>query len=442
MFTKQQTILRDLGNDLIMRRATPEDADALSEFNGNIHGIDDIDRKGVAAWTRDLLTRPHATLKPSDFTIVEETSTRRIVSSLNLIPQTWTYEGIEFGVGRPELVGTLPEFRSRGLVRAQFEVVHQWSAKRGHQVQGITGIPYYYRQFGYEFALNLGGRHMGSLPPKLKEGERERYVVRPAEAKDIPFLMSVYEQARKRSMISAEWTEAHWYNNLFEVSSDSIQKLEFRIVERDDSHEAVGYFAHARLMGLTGINTFQYELAPGVSWLEVSPCVVRYLWATGQEYAKEQNKPCTTFGFFFGAEHPAYDALGDVTPSVREPYAWYLRVPDLLGFLNHIKPVLEKRLAESIASGHSGEYLIGMYPKGMKLILENGRIAFEDWKPDHADHGNAGFPMLTFLQILFGYRSFEELKHAFPDCWWSDHATRVIIDILFPKKHSNVNGIS
>src|SRR5215213_5710787 len=98
---------------------------------------------------RDLLTRPHATLKPDDFTIVEETSTGRIVSSLNLIPQTWMYEGTEFGVGRPELVGTLAEFRGRGLVRAQFDVVHQWSAARGHMVQGITGIPYYYRQFGY-----------------------------------------------------------------------------------------------------------------------------------------------------------------------------------------------------------------------------------------------------------------------------------------------------
>ncbi len=34
-------------------------------------------------------------------------------------------KGFPFGVGRPELVGTLPEYRNRGLVRAQFEEVHQ-----------------------------------------------------------------------------------------------------------------------------------------------------------------------------------------------------------------------------------------------------------------------------------------------------------------------------
>ena len=88
---------------------------------------------------------------------------------MNLIPQTWTYEGIEFGVGRPELVGTAPEFRNRGLVRAQFDEVHKWSAERGHMVQVITGIPYYYRLFGYEMALDLAGRRVGfeANVPKL-----------------------------------------------------------------------------------------------------------------------------------------------------------------------------------------------------------------------------------------------------------------------------------
>ena len=98
MFTQPKTNLRDLGTGLIMRCATPEDADALAEFNGKIHGENELDAQRVRTWTHDLLTRPHPTLRPSDFTIVEETATGRLVSSLNLIPQTWSYEGIEFGV--------------------------------------------------------------------------------------------------------------------------------------------------------------------------------------------------------------------------------------------------------------------------------------------------------------------------------------------------------
>ena len=161
------------------------------------------------------------------------------------------------------------------------------------------------------------------------------------------------------------------------------------------------------------------------------------MWDIGQEYGRRENRPCTTFSFLLGAEHPAYETLGSVMNG-GQPYAWYLRVPDVVGFLNHIKPVLEKRLADSIACGHSGEYLIGMYPNGFRLTLEDGHIRIDPWKPDHADHGNAGFPMLTFLQILFGYRSFEELKAAFPDCWWSDTSTRIVLNALFPKKGSSL----
>ena len=438
--------IRDLGNGLILRHGMPEDGEALALFNGEQLGDEGLagrDGQGLAAMTRDIFSlRPHVSLTPDDFTIVEETASGRIVSSMCLIPQTWTYEGIEFGMGRPEYVATHPDFRKRGLIRAQFDVVHQWSAERNLMVQGITGIPYFYRQFGYEFALNLGGRHFGSVPPKLKTGEKEKFNMRPTEEKDIPFLMSTYEYGCKRSMVSANWSHAHWHNNLYEMSADNIQRLEFRVVEHAETHESVGYLAHSPHIIMSGVYAFHFELQPGVSWLEVAPFVARYLWNTGQEYAKIENQPCETFGFYLGGSHPAYDALGKSIPTAREPYAWYLRVPDLIGFLQHIKPVLEKRLAESIVCGHSGEYLIGMYPKGVRLVLESGRITgIEAWKPNHADHGNAGFPELTFLQILFGYRSYDELAHAFPDCWWDGDSTRLIVNTLFPKKHSNVYGI-
>ena len=438
MFTQQQTILRELGNGLLMRRATAEDVDALSEFNVNIHGEDEADRRGVAAWTRDLLTGPHATFQPGDFIIIEEAGTGRIVSSMCLIPQTWSYEGIEFGVGRPELVGTLPEFRGRGLIRAQFDEVHKWSVERGLIVQAITGIRYYYRQFGYEYALDLNRWHMGSRVPRLNEGEQENYLIRPAQESDIPFLMSVYEYGTGRGLIRVKWTAEHWHNNLYELSEENPHRLEYRIIERAGSRDPIGYFAQSPALGSSGVRAFHYELAPGISWLEVTPYVIRSLWESGQEFARRENRPCTTFSFLLGVQHPAYDVLGNSVVNGGQPYAWYLRVPDLVGFLNHIKPVLETRLADSIACGHSGEYLIGMYPKGVRLILENGLIKFDPWKPDHADHGNAGFPMLTFTQILFGYRSFEELKFAFPDCWWSDQNTRLLLNILFPKKSSSL----
>jgi hypothetical protein len=439
MFSKQQTILRDLGNGLVLRRSTPEDADALAEFNGNIHGDDELDKQRLAAWTRDLLTRPHPTLGPYDFTIVEETASGRIVSSMNLIPQTWSYEGIEFGVGRPELVGTAPEFRNRGLVRLQFEEIHKWSEERGHRVQAITGIPYYYRQFGYEMALNLDGRRFGfeGNVPKLMEGEPEPYRIRRAVDADLTFIAELYERAIQRHMIACVRTPEVFKYELDGQSENNSDHYIMFIIE-EPSGEPVGYFQHPNCIGGNGVVAIWYELKPGVSWLAVTPTLVRHLWARGQEYARRDGKTCTSFGFILGEQHPAYDALG-VNMAVRTPYAWYLRIPDLVGFLHHIRPVLEKRIGESIAAGHSREIKISFYRDGLRLVLEKGRLAaIESWKPSPDDEGAIAFPDRTFIQILSGYRSYDELHHSFADCWCDTEDVRTLINILFPKKLSDV----
>lgn len=442
MFTKHQTILRDLGNGLVMRRSTPQDADALAEFNRLIHADNEADGQCLAAWTRDLLTRPHPTFSPNDFTIIEEVATGRIISTMNLISQTWSYEGIKFGVGRPELVGTLPEFRNRGLVRMQFEEIHKWSAERGEMIQAITGIPFYYRQFGYEMALDLDARRFGyeAQVPKLKEGEAEPYTIRAAQESDLPFIEKLYDQTCQRSMIACERTLAMFRYELMGRSENN--NCWVSCIVEDKAGEPAGFFRHPGYHH-DSLVAARYELKPGISWLEVTPSVVRYLWAKGQEYAKRDGGDCNSFGFMLGAAHPAYEALGKRLPTRRDPYAWYLRVPDVRGFLDYIKPVLEKRLAESIATNHSREIRISFYRTGLRIMIEHGKFAaIELWKPAPRAEGDVAFPDLTFLQLLFGYRSYEELEYTFADCWCDADDVRVLLNILFPKRLSNVYPIA
>ena len=167
-------IIRDLGDGLILRHATPEDTQAVVQFNREIHGEDEWDTRGLDDWTRDLISGESPYMKASDFSIVEDTRTGEIVSSCCLISQTWSYEGIPFKVGRPELVGTKKDYRRRGLVRAQFDVLHEWGAKRGELAQVITGIPFYYRQFGYAMALNLSGGILDTkcMFPSLRKAKK------------------------------------------------------------------------------------------------------------------------------------------------------------------------------------------------------------------------------------------------------------------------------
>jgi len=86
---------------------------------------------------------------------------------------------------------------------------------------------------------------------------------------------------------------------------------------------------------------------------------------------------------------------------------------------------------------------LSFYRMGLEIVLDHGRItAIEPWKPSPSAEGNAGFPDLTFLQLLFGYRSFYELEYTFADCWCTSEDVRVLLNILFPKKLSNVYPIA
>lgn len=444
--TTRQPILRDLGDGLILRRSSPADADALADFCGRIHSDEGFDHPDlrIAAWTRDLLTKPHPTFQPDDFSVVAEAATGRIVSTLNLISQTWTYEDIPFGVGRPELVGTLPEYRNRGLVRLQMDEVHRWSAARGQMVQAITGIPYYYRLFGYEMGLDLDGGRGGFAPsiPALKDGELEPFSIRPATEADIPFLMDLYQQAAARSEVYAVRPEAMWRYDLLERSPSSVGRGAWEIIERAADGDPVGALMRPNYASRDTLFVMRYELKAGVSWLEVNPSVLRHLWPLCQTPDPETGKVRTAYTFLLGQEHPVYALMGASLPQIRKPYAWYARVPDLPAFLRHIAPALETRLERSIAVGYSGEMKISFYKTGLRLVFERGKlVTVEGWRPAPEDDGHAAFPDLTFLQILFGYRSLQELRLSFADCWWQTETIRALLEILFPKKNSSVLGI-
>ncbi|MDQ3705647.1 MAG: GNAT family N-acetyltransferase [Chloroflexota bacterium] len=437
----EEDIPQDLDDGLVMRKARPEDREALADFHAN--NLLDIGEtgpnEGLHAWMLDLMSGEHPTFRPGDFVLVEDTNAGKIVSSMGLISQTWTYEGIPFKFGQPEIVSTDPTYRRRGLVRAQFNEVHRWSALRGEMVQGITGIPWYYRQFGYEMAINLGGARSGFRPhvPRLKDGEAEPYRFRRAAREDVPFILEMYQQATSRSMLASIRDEALWRYDIEGRSEKSDFRVELRVIETPEG-EPVGALAHSWKLRASRLGSLLYEVKPGVSLLAVTDSVLRYLYATGEEYAKRDGEEFEAFGFSLGEQHPVYDTIPERLPRIRKPYAWYIRVPDVPAFVKHITPALEKRLAGSPQSGYTGELKINFYRSGLLLKFQQGSISVGEWKPDRVEEGDAAFPDLTFLQLLFGYRSLEELQHAFPDCSTNTATGSALLPILFPKRVSNV----
>ena len=438
---------RELGGGLVLRRATAADIEAVATFNSRMHRWSPTLPlpERFADWTRDLLGGAHPTAAPRDFTVVEDTATGAIVSTMGLIAQVWSYGGVPIAVARPELVGTEPAYRRRGLVRAQLAVVHDWAAARGALALGITGIPWYYRQFGYEMTLALDGGRAGYAPqiPALAPGAAEPFALRPATEADLPFVCRTYDDGMRRYAVAALRTEEQWRYELAGRRPTSLQSRALRVIT-DATGAAVGVLIHWPFLNEGGVFVVEScELRPGLPWTAVLPSVLRYTRDTAARYAERDAVPAlASYLFLLGTRHPLYAATPQWLPQERRPYAWYLRVPDLPRFIRAVAPTLERRLADSPLAGYSGERRISFYRDGLRLAFAGGRlVAAAPWRPTDAEEGDCAFPDLTFLHLLFGHRSLAEVRHLFADCWADDEAA-ALLDALFPPGPADVWGLA
>jgi hypothetical protein len=81
---------------------------------------------------------------------------------------------------------------------------------------------------------------------------------------------------------------------------------------------------------------------------------------------------------------------------------------------------------------------LSFFRTALRLTFQEGHVAIDRWQPEQMEAGHAFFPDLTFLQLLFGFRSLADLEYAFPDCSAATDDARALLPILFPQKSSVV----
>jgi hypothetical protein len=439
---------RDLGDGLMLRWSTPADTEAIAHLHSMVHRDqpDAPPNARIAARMRLLMRGDFPGMGAGDFAVVEDTAHAEhpIVACACLWRHTWEYEGIPLGVGRPEYVATAAAYRNRGLIRAIFTLLHARSAAEGHQLQAITGINHYYRQFGYEYALDLEGKRVVTVTqiPPLSPGAEEAHLMRPATVEDIPQIMALHAQRRADSLLWSVAPAGYWRYQIVELAEiGSPNKAGGLLMIADAAGNSIGYLHASLRRGGPNLDVYAFETLPGINLRAVTLAMLRRLAAYGQAIPNSApDAPLQTLTFQLGRAHPVYIALGsDLAPVHDPPYAWYIRAPDLLGLLWLIAPALERRLAASLLAGYSGALKLDWYRGGARLAFDLGKlVAVEPWRPPaYGEEADAGCPALTFLQLLCGYRSLDELRAIFPDVWAHGEA-QLLLAILFPKRPSYV----
>jgi len=415
----------DLGDGLQIRFARKEDIDPLCELVGTVWP----NWAGLKDWSREFYEGVNPKASHQDTLVVEEKRNDRLVSYLTLISRNWTYGGVPFRCGQIEAVGTDPKYRQKGLMVRLFDVVHQLSAARGELMQVIWGIAWVYRKVGYAYALPNFGAGSWQVPksliPPLPDGEAEPFPLRPLDQEDQALVRELYQRGTQRGIFAVVKDEQHWAFLFQGYRHKEALNMTWRVIT-DKEGRAIGYVT---LFLFGGTSVTSLELAAGHSYLQLMPSLLRQLAYLNPE------KPLETVNFSLPPNHPAGKALPAHTRHNNPAAALYVRIPDMVAYLRHIRPALEANLVGTETEGYTGELKINCLRWGLRFGFENGRItAIEPWLGEGIQkiHHQPRFVFDTFTQLVGGFKRCEELMEAYPDCWMDAQSSR-LLDALFPR---------
>ena len=417
-----------LDSDLVMRKATAADAAPLGEFLTEVMGFvrtpDDLRR-----WTPDLLSPTHPQAKSMLILIVEHIATRQIVSHISMITQTWQYGSVPFRAAELEMVATHPDWRNRGLIRTQIELIHEYCDANDIAVVGTIGIPNYYRQFGHVYALS---HQRGRIPDiQLLEKCRElqpRFQLRASVVEDLALISELGRQATDRLLFSCLRDLEDWHYELHGKHPESAVVYEFLTIT-DEAGTPVGVIASTVTKIQPYNDVVMLELSPEISWIDCLPDVLVELARIHPD-----NPPV----LLLGEQHPSYSVLPRVMERESRGTSWYFRIADLAGFLHHVRCELTRTLRAHPNGNISGNLNLSCYSSGLQIEIEHGEVIRVDPMKPSAIRPDASFDRDDLMRLITGNRSFSELEADSPSNWTNNDRTRAILEMLFPKRDSHI----
>lgn len=404
-----------LGEGFTLRTpATLEDVERVAALASTVFGPE------VGPMMRTLLVS-HPSMTWEDQFFVEN-GAGEVVSELCLIPWAWRYGRAEIAVGEMGVVATAANYRRRGLVRRQVDFFKARLAERGCVLSIIQGIPFYYRQFGYDYALPLEGGWRLELRQAPATGETG-HSMRRATPDDLPCLQALYARTVRSLTIHTVRTSAIW-RFLLEPYSVPVA----------DSHQTwVVCAADGSITGYARLPEFHFgdELVVDEAALlsaDAGLALLAYL----RRQAEGAGQPFIRFNLPGSNDlvqlARAFGAASEGT------YSWQIYVPDLAALLRAIAPALEERLSDSLYAGLARDLRINFYRDGLVLRFMQGRLQ-EVAALAGQGQADLSLPAWAFVSLVLGHRTLDELRFAYPDTNWRGDA-RLLIETLFPRSEA------
>ncbi len=378
-----------------IRRCGVADVPAVVEFHSARTGAEDGEDFDLVARDPDA--------GPAWSAIAVHDATDTIVASLTLLDEQVRIGDTTIPAGQVEMVASDPAHEGRGLIRALMEWSERESRRRGHLIQPMVGIPYFYRQFGYAYAAPLTTwADVRGLP----ESTGPSCTVRRALGADAADVQALIEHAQRSAVVSMTPSPRCVGWIIDRAGSDAW------VVERND--EIVGFgrslpVAEGHAVGdLVGGDEAVLELC-------------RHL---GESGLRVQRRPGATDG-----NVPAW-----LRP-IRDPHAGWLlaRVPDVVALLERLRPELQRRLDAGSVDTLPERLVISSYRSHVVAEITDRRLGpFMSGGTMQApvSAGGAGIPPDAWAPLVLGPFGATGLEERHPDVLLGN--ARQLMAVLFP----------
>jgi len=405
---------------------TDEELDELIEFNRQVHPEDDVEEL-----RRTIEYLPGFSREMNYY--IRDVETGKIVSSANALPSTWMYEDVPLRNLELGWVGTDAAYRHRGLVRLLYSHFEEELQRGQYDISTIEGIPYFYRQFGYDFVVPMEQHVLLRLEqfPKQSADLADTVSLRQADMDDIAKLDSLY-----RSHNTDVLMHSHRDGQLWELQERFHRYFEHKFVTMlvEDAGDVVGYLRY---------------LEPGADAVEKR-----------QPFTVIENHMTTYRGVMMcldflrekAAEHglcsvringPDSNNLCQVALAygaiARKGWKHQVRIPDMVRFLTAIQSVLERRLRGTMFQGLTQDVRLNTYRRCYTLSFKDGQISriSDEGFVDRTQTPEFGVSEQDFVRVILGTAAIDEISEYNIDSY-ARGLTRHLVRTLFPKRESFV----
>lgn len=354
---------------------------------------------------------------------IEENDSKKIVSSITLMPLEWNFNRKSIPICEMGLVGTLSNYRNRGLIGIMNDLYEDIMRQEGYLFSVIRGIPYYYRRFGYEFALNLDERILVNKN-QIPSINFEKISFQKAIKQDIAFIKSIYNREQEFFFIKNRFNSDNFMHKFMNDDFDNNFLSTFLI---QINGKPVSFFS----IGVSYDNIAFTVIVPEVNE-DIMVKILQYVKTLDEE--KDQIvlhvNSDTKFGQF----------ICSIGGKKDKGYGWQIKIPNIIAFLDAIRPILEQRIEKSSYTGLSQDVIISDYRETFTIKFNNGKIDDIEVNKGHAipENCDVKIPGSFLIKLLLSDKNFEEIKYIVKDSIIKP-GSEELIKILFPKKPSIPN---